>query len=95
LRKDSTQNRARLRLWLVSAFFFVSAIPSAGATDGPIALATLSGSASITLDGRLDEPIWRNTPVIKLAQQAPSREDTGIVPQSDVVAVKVRWTFRR
>ena len=93
--KGSPQNSARLRLWLASAFFFVSAIPGAGATDGPVALATVSDSASITLDGRLDEPIWRNTPVIKLVRQAPSREDTGIVPQSDVVAVKLRWTFRR
>jgi len=71
LSKDSPQNSARLRLWLASAFFLVSAIPGAGATDGPVALATVSDSASITLDGRLDEPIWRNTPVIKLVQQAP------------------------
>ena len=31
----------------------------------------VSSTASITLDGRLDEPVWREAPVIKLVQQSP------------------------
>ncbi len=33
--------------------------------------AVVDSSASIALDGRLNEPVWRNAPVLKLVQQSP------------------------
>src|SRR6266480_5996565 len=71
LTKSFTQNRTKPPLWLACALFAVTALPSAVATDGPVATATVSRSASIILDGRLDEPAWRDAPVMKLVQQAP------------------------
>src|SRR6266404_4849625 len=45
---------------------------SARASDEPsIEAAVLPASGSITLDGRLEEPIWRDAPVLKLTQQSP------------------------
>jgi hypothetical protein len=40
------------------------------ASDGP-SVQVVSSPASITLDGRLDEAVWRQAPVIKLVQQSP------------------------
>jgi hypothetical protein len=71
LTRASAQNRTKPRLWLGCALLVVTALAGASATDGPIALATVRTSVSITLDGRLDEPVWRDVPVMKLVQQAP------------------------
>jgi hypothetical protein len=37
--------------------------------DPPKAQALVRESVSITLDGRLDEPVWREAPVLKLTRQ--------------------------
>ena len=39
--------------------------------DGPAVQVSATSSASITLDGLLNEPAWRDAPVMKLTQQAP------------------------
>jgi hypothetical protein len=53
----------------LTALFAASA--AVRADDGPTTAITLRSSVSITLDGRLDEPAWREAPVLKLAQQSP------------------------
>jgi hypothetical protein len=46
-------------------------LASAGSEDKPAAKALSISSPSITLDGLLNEPAWRNAAVMKLTQQAP------------------------
>src|SRR5438105_6450991 len=46
-------------------------LASARSEDGPVATASATSLPSITLDGRLNEPAWRDAPVMKLVQQAP------------------------
>jgi hypothetical protein len=44
---------------------------NAQSNDVPVAKALGISSASVTLDGLLNEPVWRDAPVITLTQQAP------------------------
>ena len=64
--------RRRIR-W--QSFFGVllatATLASARSEDGPVATASATSLPSITLDGRLNEPAWRDAPVMKLVQQAP------------------------
>jgi len=46
-------------------------LASARADDGPTVKVLATPSASISLDGLLNEPAWRDAPVLKLVQQAP------------------------
>jgi hypothetical protein len=71
LLKASTHIWGKPRQWLGYSLVVVTALTAAGATDGPTAPATLRPSAPITLDGRLDEPVWQEAPVMRLVQQAP------------------------
>jgi len=49
----------------------------------------MSVSTSITLDGHLDEPVWRDAPVIKLVQQSPkSGEPTPYETEVRVVVTR-------
>jgi len=48
-----------------------STLASARSDDAPAATASATSSVSITLDGLLSEAAWRDTPVMKLIQQAP------------------------
>jgi hypothetical protein len=43
---------------------------AAQSTDPP-SVQAINTSTSITLDGHLDEPVWRDAPVLKLVQQSP------------------------
>jgi hypothetical protein len=43
----------------------------AKANDEPSVQAAVLSSGSITLDRRLEEPIWREAPLLKLTQQSP------------------------
>src|SRR6185437_10193197 len=43
----------------------------ASAKEGPNATALIRNPSSIVLDGRLDEPEWRDAPVLRLIQQSP------------------------
>ena len=43
----------------------------ASANDGPKAAALIRTPSAVVLDGHLDEPGWRDAPVLKLVQQSP------------------------
>jgi hypothetical protein len=62
--------------------------------DPPKAQALVRESVSITLDGRLDEPVWREAPVLKLTQQSPKPgEPTRYVTEVRIVVSKDRIYF--
>src|SRR5207245_5759727 len=64
--------RRRIRWQLFFGILSVTAtLASARPEDGPVATASATSSPSITLDGLLNEPAWRDAPVMKLVQQAP------------------------
>jgi uncharacterized protein DUF5916 len=65
------KNSSQARVWLVHVLLVFTAFASASATDAPVGHATVLTSPAITLDGRLEEPAWRDAPVMKLVQQAP------------------------
>ena len=67
---------------------------SASAGDEPSIGAASLSSGSITLDGRLEEPIWRSAPVLKLTQQAPKPgEPTPFETEVRVVVTRDRVYF--
>jgi len=53
----------------------MTAVARVFAEDTPAAKAHVIPSASITLDGHLDEPVWRDAPVLRLVQQSPKPGD--------------------
>src|SRR6266581_6095301 len=64
--------RRRIRWQSFFGVLLVTAtLASARPEDGPVATASATSLPSITLDGRLNEPAWRDAPVMKLVQQAP------------------------
>jgi hypothetical protein len=62
---------AEARTWLLTTLFGISISIGATADNRPKIQPAVLPSVSITLDGRLDEPVWRDTPVVKLVKQAP------------------------
>src|SRR6266576_2340010 len=69
VRASITRRRVRWHLFFV--LLATATLASARSEDGPVATALATSSISITLDGRLNEPAWRDAPVVKLVQQAP------------------------
>src|SRR5215467_11711462 len=68
--------RASLRkigkcMWLLPILLLPSEVSLASDTDGPKAEALVRSPLSVVLDGRLDEPVWRDAPRLKLVQQSP------------------------
>src|SRR5437879_12612572 len=59
-----------LRLLLVVLVLLSVNHPSS-ATDRPSLAALIRIPSSIVLDGRLDEPEWRDAPVLRLVEQSP------------------------
>src|SRR5437870_7114354 len=59
-----------LRLLLVVLVLLSVNHPSS-ATDRPSSAALIRIPSSIVLDGRLDEPEWRDAPVLRLVEQSP------------------------
>ncbi|MBI3475142.1 MAG: carbohydrate binding family 9 domain-containing protein [Acidobacteria bacterium] len=49
----------------------IATAAGARADDVPTTSVSVTSSPSITLDGLLDEPVWRAAPLMKLVQQAP------------------------
>jgi len=67
---------------------------SARASEEPSIEAAVLSSGSITLDGRLEEPIWRSAPVLKLKQQSPKPgEPTPFETEVRVVVTRDRVYF--
>jgi hypothetical protein len=58
-------------LRLLGVMFLAITAHRASAKDGPSVAALIRNPSSIVLDGRLDEPEWRDAPVLKLVQQSP------------------------
>src|SRR3989454_4228466 len=65
-----TQRRSPSR-WFFCVLLATATLASARSEDGPVATVSAISSPSITLDGLLNEPAWRDAPVMKLVQQAP------------------------
>src|SRR5438132_5627949 len=87
--------RRRIR-W--QSFFGVllatATLASARSEDGPVATASATSLPSITLDGRLNEPAWRDAPVMKLVQQAPKPgQPTPYRPESRAIGTSDRIYF--
>src|SRR6266568_7036451 len=61
------QHRWQWALCVLLATTLASARPG----DGPAVKVSVTSSLSITLDGLLNEPAWRDAPVMRLTQQAP------------------------
>jgi hypothetical protein len=61
------------------SFFLLGATSTGvGGTNGPKTRAlVVDTSVSITLDGRLDEPVERDTGILKLVQQSPKPRLSG------------------
>lgn len=57
--------------WLFVIAIGMSAATDAESSDDPTAHATVLPSFSMTLDGRLDEPEWKDASSLKLTQQSP------------------------
>lgn len=64
-------NRYVKRCQLLVVLFVSISLKQAIGRDGPSAAALIRVPSSIVLDGRLDEPEWRDAPVLKLVQQSP------------------------
>src|SRR5882757_886557 len=81
-------------VWLASLILFcVTSTCIAGANDLS-ASAVVDSSASITLDGKLNEPVWRDAPVLKMVQQSPKPEEpTPLETEVRVVVTKDRIYF--
>jgi hypothetical protein len=69
--RDSRCFRRHRRDWALYALLAAATLASARSNDGPAVQVSATSSASITLDGLLNEPAWRDAPAMKLTQQAP------------------------
>jgi len=58
-------------IWPTLLLLLATGISEAANPDGPKAEALVRSRASIVLDGRLDEPVWREAPELRLVQQSP------------------------
>src|ERR1700704_1231785 len=60
------------RAWVASILFLLGATATGLANpNAPRARAVVDSSVSITLDGRLEELVWRDATVLTLVQQSP------------------------
>ena len=81
-------------VWLASLILFCVTSTCIAGTNDPSASAVVDSSASITLDGKLNEPVWRDAPVLKLVQQSPKPgEPTPLETEVRVVVTKDRIYF--
>jgi hypothetical protein len=73
----------------------IATVASSRADEGPAAkVSATSSSVPITLDGLLNEPAWRDAPVLKLTQQAPKPgQPTPYATQVRVIVTSDRIYF--
>src|SRR5436305_769958 len=91
--KDSRGHRQHRWQWALCALLATS-LASARSDDGPAVKVSSTSSASITLDGLLNEPSWRDAPVMKLTQQAPKPgQPTPYETQVQVIVTNDRIYF--
>src|SRR6266498_377918 len=92
--RDSRCPRRPRRYWALCALLATATLASARSDDGPAVKVSPTSSASITLDGLLNEPAWRDAPVMKLTQQAPKPgQPTPYETQVQVIVTNDRIYF--
>ena len=92
--RDSRCPRRHRRHWALCALLATATLASARSDDGPAVKVSATSSASITLDGLLNEPAWRDAPVMKLTQQAPKPgQPTPYETQVQVIVTSDRIYF--
>ena len=64
--------KRRACIWLAPLLLVAAGICSGANPEGSRAQALIRSSASIVLDGRLDEPAWKEASVLRLTQQSPN-----------------------
>src|SRR3954447_18702071 len=69
--RDSRCLRRHRRHWAVCALLAMAPLANARSDVGPAVKISATSSASVTLDGLLNEPAWRDAPVMNLTQQSP------------------------
>jgi Domain of unknown function (DUF5916) len=70
-RRFSSGEGRNKELCLLLVIFLAMSAHRASAKDGPNATALIRNPSSIVLDGKLDEPEWRDATVLRLVQQSP------------------------
>jgi len=91
--KDSRCHRQHRWQWALCALL-ATTLASARSDDGPAVKVPSTSSASITLDGLLNEPAWLDAPVMKLTQQAPKPgQPTPYETQVQVIVTNDRIYF--
>ena len=92
--RDSRRHRLHRRHWALCALLATATLANARSDDGPAVKVSATSSASITLDGLLNEPAWRDAPVMKLTQQAPKPgQPTPYETQVQVIVTNDRIYF--
>jgi len=92
--RDSRRPRLYRRHWALCALLATATLANARSDDGPAVQVSVTSSASITLDGLLNEPAWRDAPVMKLTQQAPKPgQPTPYETQVQVIVTNDRIYF--
>ena len=92
--RDSRCPRRHRWHWALCALLATATLASARSDDGPAVKVSATSSASITLDGLLNEPAWRDAPVMKLTQQAPKPgQPTPYETQVQVIVTSDRIYF--
>src|SRR5438309_3084158 len=74
--RDSRCPRRHRGRWAFCLLLGMATLASARSDDVPALTVSPTSSASIALDGLLNEPAWREAPVMKLTQQAPKPGQT-------------------
>src|SRR5580765_5934974 len=92
--QDSRCPRRNGRHWALCALLATATLATARSDDRPAVKVSSTSSASITLDGLLNEPAWRDAPVMKLTQQAPKPgQATPYATQVQVIVTNDRIYF--
>src|SRR5438445_9347231 len=92
--RDFRCHRGHRQHWALCALLATATLASARSDDGPAVKVSATSSAPITLDGLLNEPAWRDAPVMKLTQQAPKPgQPTPYEAQVQVIVTSDRIYF--
>src|SRR3954469_5377814 len=92
--RDSRRPRISRRYWALCALLATATFTNARSDNGPAVKVSATSSASITLDGLLNEPAWRDAPVLNLTQQSPKPgQPTLYETQVQVIVTHARIYF--
>src|SRR3954470_11318939 len=92
--RDSRCLRRHRRYWALCALLATATFTNARSDNGPAVQVYATFSASITLDGLLNEPAWRDAPVLNLTPQSPKPgQPTLYETQVQVIVTHARIYF--